>query len=78
MNPDGTNLSLNYVASELYADLNAAEITVAVTLAYIVYHFSENPTWQTRICEEILSLPSEANGFPSFTSINSAPIVEAL
>ncbi|KAK0510419.1 hypothetical protein JMJ35_006851 [Cladonia borealis] len=76
-NPDGKKLSLNYITSELYDNLNAAEITVAVSLTYIIYHLSENPKWQTRIREEILGLPCEVNGFPSFTSINSAPIMEA-
>ena len=76
-NPDGTLLSLNYIASELYDNLNAAQVTVAVTLTYIIYHLSENPIWQIKICDEILGLPREVNGFPSFASINSAPILDA-
>ena len=76
-NPDGTLLSLNYIASELYDNLNAAQVTVAVTLTYTIYHLSENPMWQIKICDEILGLPSEVNGFPSFASINSAPILDA-
>ncbi|KAL2049442.1 hypothetical protein ABVK25_010346 [Lepraria finkii] len=76
-NPDGTPLSLNYIASELYDNLNAAQVTVAVTLTYIIYHLSENLKWQIKICDEILDLPSEATGFPSFASINAAPILDA-
>ena len=75
--PDKTPRSLNYIASELYDNVNAAQITVATTLVYIIYHLSENPEWQVKIRDEILALSSEASGFPSFASIDSAPILDA-
>lgn len=76
-NSDGTPLSPNYIASELYDNLNAAQVTVAITLTYIVYHLSEHPMWQTKICDEMTDLMSKSEGFPSFASINSAPILDA-
>lgn len=76
-NPDGTILSPKYVASELYDNINAAQATVAITITYILNRLSENPIWQTKICDEMISLPKEANGFPSFANINSGPMLDA-
>ena len=76
-NPDGTPLSLAYIAAELYDNLNAAQMTVAITLTYIIYHISENPEWQTKIHDEIVGLPREVSGVPSFASIDSAPVLDA-
>jgi len=74
---DGSPLNLNYVHSELYDNLNAAQVTVAVTFTYIIYHLSGNSIWQRRIRVELLSLPCETTGLPSFASVNAAPLLNA-
>lgn len=55
-------LSFNYIAAELYDHLNAAQETVAVALVYVHFHLANNPIWQDRIRQEILSLPHEPLG----------------
>lgn len=70
-------LSKNYIAAELYDNLNAAQVTVAVTLTYIVYRLSINPAWQSKIRNEMQDIFAESSGAPSFSTINVAPTLDA-
>ena len=76
-NKNGSPLTLKYIASETYDNLNAAQVTVAVALVYIIYCLSEHPAWQKRIRDEIAKLPNKMDGFPSFTCLNAAPLLDA-
>ena len=58
-------------------NLNAAQMTVTVTLTYVLWNLARNPQWQVRIRQEIAALPVSEDGFPSFGDINKAPILEA-
>ena len=73
----GDALSQNYIVAELYDNLNAAQVTVAVTLTYIIYQFSCNHAWQSRIPNELRSIFDISNGLPSFAQINDAPLLDA-
>lgn len=69
---DGQPLDLNYIASELFDHLNAAQETVAVALVYVSYHFAIRRDWQAMIRKELQALPVEEDGFPSFAAIEAA------
>lgn len=74
---DGQPLDLNYIASELFDHLNAAQETVAVALVYVSYHLAIRSDWQAMIRAEIQALPVQEDGFPSFAAIEAAPLFEA-
>lgn len=74
---DGQPLDLNYIASELFDHLNAAQETVAVALVYVSYHLAIHSDWQATIREELQALPVQEDGFPSFGAIEAAPLFEA-
>ena len=74
---DGQPLGLNYIASELFDHLNAAQETVAVALVYVIYHLGIHRDWQTMIRKELQALPVQEDGFPSFVAIEEAPLFEA-
>ena len=74
---DGQPLGLNYIASELFDHLNAAQETVAVALVYVIYHLGIHRDWQTMIRKELQALPLQEDGFPSFVAIEEAPLFEA-
>ena len=74
---DGQPLELNYIASELFDHLNAAQETVAVALVYVSYHLAIRSDWQAMIREELQVLPVQDDGFPSFAAIEAAPFFEA-
>ncbi|KNG90869.1 hypothetical protein ANOM_000942 [Aspergillus nomiae NRRL 13137] len=67
----------NYIAAEILDNINAAEATVSVTVAYFFYHLSQEVKWQEEIRKELLKLPPQSDGLPSFTQLNEAPILEA-
>lgn len=75
---DGKPLNPNYIASEIFDHLNAAQETVAVSLVYINYHLARCPDWQEKIREELRSLPvADDQGLPSFKDLNNAPLFGA-
>ena len=74
---DGQPLELNYMASELFDHLNAAQETVAVALVYVTYHLGVHRDWQAMIREELRALPMQEDGFPSLAAIETAPLFEA-
>ena len=74
---DGRPLDLNYIASELFDHLNAAQETVAVALVYVTYHLGIHRDWQARIREELQGLPTQDDGFPSLAAVEAAPLFEA-
>ncbi|PVI02287.1 cytochrome P450 CYP625A1 [Periconia macrospinosa] len=73
----GEPLPASWINAELLDNLNAAQMTVTVTLTYVLWNLARNPEWQVRIRKEIAALPSQEDGFPSFGDINKAPILEA-
>ena len=73
---DGQPLDLNYIASELFDHLNAAQETVAVALVYVSYHLAIHSDWQAMIRKELQALPVQEDGFPSFAAIEAAPLFE--
>ncbi|KAF2141289.1 uncharacterized protein K452DRAFT_228746 [Aplosporella prunicola CBS 121167] len=74
---EGLPLSSNYIECEVLDNLHAAQATVTVALAYVIYHLSKHPEWQEKVRQELSSLPKESDGFPSFSSIDAAPIFNA-
>lgn len=74
---DGQPLDLNYIASELFDHLNAAQETVAVALVYVSYHLAIRRDWQAMVRKELQALPVQEDGFPSFATIEAAPLFEA-
>ena len=74
---DGQPLDLNYIASELFDHLNAAQETVAVALVYASYHLGIHRDWQAMIRKELKALPVQEDGFPSLAAIEAAPLFEA-
>jgi cytochrome P450 len=73
----GESLPESWINAEMLDNLNAAQMTVTVTLTYILWNLACNPQWQVRIRQEIAALPVSEDGFPSFGDINKAPILEA-
>ncbi|KAI9375058.1 cytochrome P450 [Aspergillus egyptiacus] len=72
------HLSQSYIAAEVLDNINAAEATVAVTSTYLLWQLSQCPDWQRRVREELLALPMQPDGLPSFADINRhAPTLEA-
>ena len=74
---DGASMRANYVAAELLDNTNAAQETVTVALTYVLYHLSRNPEWQMRLRKELLALPAQADGYPSFADVDAAPALDA-
>ena len=74
---DGRPLDLNYIGSELFDHLNAAQETVAVALVYVTYHLGIHRDWQAIIREELQALPIQDDGFPTLAAIEAAPLFEA-
>lgn len=74
---DGQPLNLNYIASELFDHLNAAQETVAVALVYAMYHLGIHRDWQAIIREELQALPIQEDGLPSHAAVEAAPLFEA-
>ena len=74
---DGSTMSRNYIASEFLDNTNAAQETVTVALTYIIYHLSRNLGWQTKIREELLALPKQVDGYPSFAVTDAAPLLDS-
>lgn len=74
---DGQPLDLNYIASELFDHLNAAQETVAVALVYVRHHLAIRRDWRAMTRKELQALPVEEDGFPSFAAIEAAPLFEA-
>lgn len=74
---NGDELSHSYIAAELYDNLNAAQVTVAVTLTYIIYRLSCNNVWQSKIRSELRMLLGSSNGAPSLGEISNAPLLDA-
>ncbi|KAL8783606.1 MAG: hypothetical protein Q9195_009340 [Heterodermia aff. obscurata] len=74
---DGRPLDLNYIGSELFDHLNAAQETVAVALVYVTYHLGIHRDWQAMIREELQALPIQDDGFPALAAIEAAPLFEA-
>lgn len=66
----------SWINAELLDNLNAAQMTVTVTLTYVLWNLACNPQWQIRIRQEIAALPVQEDKFPSFGDINKAPILE--
>ena len=73
----GEPLPESWINAEMLDNLNAAQMTVTVTLTYVFWNLASSPEWQVRIRKEIAELPVEEDGFPSFGDINKAPILEA-
>ncbi|KFY49056.1 hypothetical protein V495_00784 [Pseudogymnoascus sp. VKM F-4514 (FW-929)] len=73
----GEPLPESWIKAELLDNLNAAQMTVTVTLTYVLWNIARNPEWQVRIREEISALPIQEDGFPSFGDINKSPIFDA-
>ena len=74
---DGRPLDLNYIGSELFDHLNAAQETVAVALVYVTYHLGIHRDWQAMIREELQALQIQDDGFPSLAAVEAAPLFEA-
>ena len=74
---DGRPLDLNYIASELFDHLNAAQETVAVALVYVTYHLGIHRDWQAMIRDELQAIPAQDDGFPSLAAIEAAPLFDA-
>ena len=74
---DGRPLDLNYIGSELFDHLNAAQETVAVALVYVTYHLGIHRDWQAMIRKELQALPVQDDGFPSLAAVEAAPLFEA-
>lgn len=68
---------VNYIAAETLDNINAAESSVAATITYVIWYMSIHPEWQQRLRAELLALPVESDGLPSFNDIDRAPILDA-
>lgn len=74
---DGEPLTASWIKAEMLDNLNAAQTTVTVALTYVLWNIARNPGWQDRVREEIVRLPVQEDGFPSFSDVNSAPVLDA-
>ncbi|ETS76976.1 hypothetical protein PFICI_10850 [Pestalotiopsis fici W106-1] len=73
----GEPLSESWINAELLDNLNAAQMTVTVSLTYVLWNLARNPQWQISVRQEIANLPMGEDEFPCFGDINKAPILEA-
>ncbi|KAF4185613.1 hypothetical protein CNMCM7927_006431 [Aspergillus lentulus] len=69
--------SIQYIAAEALDNINAAEASVAATITYMIWYISTHPEWQQRLRTELLALSVKADGLPSFSDIDRAPILDA-
>jgi hypothetical protein len=78
---NGEAISMEYIASELFDNINAAQETVAAGLVYLFFYLGRNIDWQRRLREELRALPpaDDKSGdiLPSWTDIDRAPLLEA-
>ncbi|KAH8700374.1 cytochrome P450 [Talaromyces proteolyticus] len=74
---DNFSLAPDFIEAEVLDNINAAEATVSVTATYAIYYLSREIKWQTRIRNELLQLPRELDGLPTFANINKAPVLDA-
>ena len=73
----GQPLSTSWVYAEVLDNVSAAQATVTVALTYVLWNLTHHSSWQERIREELAQLPRQGDGFPSFSDINAAPILDA-
>lgn len=71
------SLASDFIEAEVLDNINAAEATVSVTATYAIYHLSKDVEWQNRVRNELLRLPREPDGLPTFANINKAPVLNA-
>ncbi|KAK2052047.1 cytochrome P450 family protein [Colletotrichum caudatum] len=75
--PGEQRVGTPWVYAETLDNVGAAQATVTVALTYVLWNIARSSDWQDRIRKELIQLPCEEDGFPSFASINDAPILEA-
>ncbi|PKX96250.1 benzoate 4-monooxygenase cytochrome P450 [Aspergillus novofumigatus IBT 16806] len=68
---------VQYIAAEALDNINAAEASVAATITYVTWYVSIHPEWQQKLRTELLALPTQSDGLPSFHDIDHAPILDA-
>ncbi|KAF5973885.1 cytochrome P450 monooxygenase [Fusarium bulbicola] len=74
---DGS-IDVPYMAAEALDNIDAAEVTIAVTATYLIWKLTEAPEWQDKIRQELLALPKQDDGYPSFADIDTrVPSLEA-
>ncbi|KAI1965949.1 hypothetical protein LOZ58_000850 [Ophidiomyces ophidiicola] len=73
--PDG--LTTQYIAAELYDNINAAQETVAVGLIYMIFHLAREKAWQKEIRSELQRLPAEDDGFPQWADVDASCFLDA-
>ncbi|KAI4273875.1 MAG: hypothetical protein LQ337_004326 [Flavoplaca oasis] len=75
--PDGEPLPKSLIAAELLDNIHAAQSTVALALTYVLWNLANCPEWQSRIREELSTMPLIEDGPSAFNSLQSAPILDA-
>lgn len=63
------------VASEMLDHMIAGHVTTQITLTYIQHHLSLSPSLQTRLRNELLTLPSTTSGMQD---LDSLPLLDAV
>lgn len=74
---DGQSLSTNEIGEEIIDNILAAQATVTLALTFSLWDLACNLEWQSRLREELRRLPVEQDGFPTFQSLISAPILDS-
>lgn len=72
----GDKLNRNKMASEMFDELKAGQMTTASTLTYIAWRLSRRPEWQDRLRDELKALQTDENGHLSLNDLESCPVLE--
>ena len=74
---DGSMMRHDYIASEFVDNINAALETVTVALTYMTCHLGRDLEWKIKIRHELPTLSEDADGYASFASIDTMPILDS-
>lgn len=74
---DDAALSRDEIAEELLDNFFAAQSVVTNALVFLLWDFARFPEWQDKVRRELMSLPRQADGLPSYADIEALPILDA-
>ncbi|KAK4499669.1 hypothetical protein PRZ48_010187 [Zasmidium cellare] len=74
----GGKLNRNQMASEMFDELKAGQMTTATTLTYVAWRLSRSPEWQDRLRSELSTLETDESGKLYLEDLESCPVLEAV
>lgn len=74
----GGRLIRGKMASEMFDELKAGQMTTSSTITYISWRLSRHPEWQERLKDELGALKIDQNGGLALKDLENRPVLEAV